>query len=42
VAQGTPEEVVKAKRSCTRQFLALVLARKEARAGGKRKIEAAE
>jgi excinuclease ABC subunit A len=42
VAQGTPEDVVKAKRSYTGQFLAPVLARKDARAGGKRKVEAAE
>ena len=33
VAQGTPEDVVKVKRSYTGQFLAPVLARKEARAG---------
>jgi excinuclease ABC subunit A len=42
VAQGTPEDVVKVKRSYTGQFLAPVLARKEARGGGKRRIEAAE
>jgi excinuclease ABC subunit A len=42
VAQGTPEDVVKAKRSYTGQFLAPVMARKDARAGGKRKVEAAE
>ena len=42
VAQGTPEDVVKVKRSYTGQFLAPVLARKEARAGGKKRIEAAE
>ena len=42
VAQGTPEDVVKVKRSYTGQFLAPVLARKEARAKGKKRIEAAE
>ncbi|MBX9841811.1 MAG: excinuclease ABC subunit UvrA [Xanthobacteraceae bacterium] len=42
VAQGTPEDVVKAKRSYTGQFLKPVLERKEARAGGKKRIEAAE
>ncbi len=42
VAQGTPEDVVKVKRSYTGQFLAPVLARKEARGGGKKRIEAAE
>jgi excinuclease ABC subunit A len=42
VAQGTPEDVVKVKRSYTGQFLKPVLERKEARAGGKKRIEAAE
>ena len=42
VALGTPEDVVKVKRSYTGQFLAPVLARKTARAGGKKRIEAAE
>ncbi|MEQ1934121.1 MAG: hypothetical protein ABL962_09610, partial [Fimbriimonadaceae bacterium] len=43
VAQGTPEEVVKVKRSYTGQFLAPVLARKEARGRGKKsRVEAAE
>ena len=42
VAAGTPEDVVKVKRSYTGQFLAPVLARKEARAKGKKRIEAAE
>ena len=41
VAQGTPEDVVKEKRSYTGQFLKPVLARKEARRG-KRRVEAAE
>ena len=41
VAQGTPEDVVKVKRSYTGQFLKPVLERKE-RAGGKKRIEAAE
>jgi excinuclease ABC subunit A len=41
VAAGTPEDVVKMKRSYTGAFLAPVLARKEARTGKKR-IEAAE
>ena len=36
VALGTPEDVVKVKRSYTGQFLAPVLARKEARRGKKR------
>ena len=36
VAQGTPEDVVKVKRSYTGQFLAPVLARKDARGGGRR------
>jgi excinuclease ABC subunit A len=43
VALGTPEEVVKVKRSYTGQFLKPVLERKEARAGGKKsRVEAAE
>ena len=41
VALGTPEDVVKVKRSYTGQFLKPVLERKEARRGKKR-IEAAE
>src|SRR4029453_17263381 len=41
VAEGTPEDVVKVKRSYTGQFLAPVLARKEARRPGKKRIEAA-
>jgi excinuclease ABC subunit A len=41
VAEGTPEDVVKVKRSYTGQFLAPVLGRKDARRGKKR-IEAAE
>jgi excinuclease ABC subunit A len=39
VAAGTPEQVVKEKRSYTGQFLKPVLARK---AAGKRRVEAAE
>jgi excinuclease ABC subunit A len=42
VAQGTPEDIVKAKRSYTGQFLAPVLAWKEARGKVKKRIEAAE
>jgi excinuclease ABC subunit A len=42
VAAGMPEDVVKVKRSYTGQFLAPVLARKEARGGGRKRIEAAE
>jgi excinuclease ABC subunit A len=42
VALGTPEDVVKVKRSYTGQFLKPVLERKAARAGGKKRIEAAE
>ena len=42
VAAGTPEDVVKVKRSYTGQFLKPVLARKEARRRGKKRIEAAE
>ena len=41
MAAGTPEDVVKVKRSYTGAFLAPVLARKAAR-GGKKRIEAAE
>jgi excinuclease ABC subunit A len=41
VAAGTPEEIVKAKRSNTGEFLKPVLARPQAHAGKKR-IEAAE
>jgi excinuclease ABC subunit A len=40
VAQGTPEDVVKVKRSYTGQFLAPVLGRREAK--GKKRVEAAE
>ena len=40
VAAGTPEDIVKVKRSYTGQFLEPVLARREA--GRKRRIEAAE
>ena len=40
VAQGTPEDVVKVKRSYTGAFLKPVLARREA--GRKRRTEAAE
>jgi excinuclease ABC subunit A len=42
VAAGTPEDIVKAKRSYTGRFLKPVFERKEARAGGKKRIEAAE
>src|SRR5213075_1403964 len=42
VAEGTPEEVAKVARSYTGQFLNPVLGRKAARAGGKKRIEAAE
>ena len=42
VAQGTPEDVVKVARSYTGQFLKPVMARKEARRLGKKRIEAAE
>ena len=42
VAAGTPEDVVKVKRSYTGQFLAPVLARRGAGAGKKKRIEAAE
>ncbi len=43
VALGTPEDVAKVKRSYTGQFLAPVLARKEARGRGKKnRVEAAE
>jgi excinuclease ABC subunit A len=41
VAAGTPEDIVKVKRSYTAEFLKPVLARPETRAGKKR-IEAAE
>ena len=41
VAAGTPEDIVREKRSYTGQFLKPVLARKEAR-GGKKRVEAAE
>src|SRR6202012_5490298 len=40
VAAGTPEDIVKVKRSYTGQYLAPVLARKAAR--GKKRVEAAE
>ena len=42
VAEGTPEDVVKVKRSYTGQFLKPVLERKYARGQGKKRIEAAE
>ncbi len=42
VAQGTPEDVVREKKSYTGAFLKPVLERKEARAGGKKRVEAAE
>jgi len=43
VAQGTPEEIVKEKRSYTGQYLKPVLARDSGRGSGKkRKVEAAE
>jgi excinuclease ABC subunit A len=42
VALGTPEDVAKVERSYTGQFLAPVLARKEARGGKKKRVEAAE
>jgi excinuclease ABC subunit A len=42
VAAGTPEDVVREKRSYTGAFLKPVLLRKEARAAGKKRIEAAE
>jgi excinuclease ABC subunit A len=41
VAAGTPEDVVKVKRSCTGQFLAPVLARGRS-SGKKKRVEAAE
>ena len=41
MATGTPEDVVKVKRSYTGAFLAPVLARKDAR-GNKKSVEAAE
>jgi excinuclease ABC subunit A len=40
VAQGTPEDVVKVKRSYTGAFLAPVLGRRVAK--GKKRVEAAE
>ena len=42
VAQGTPEEVAKEKRSYTGQFLKPVLGRKGVSAGKKKRVEAAE
>jgi excinuclease ABC subunit A len=42
VAQNAPQDVVKEKRSHTGQFLKPVLARKEARRAGKKRVEAAE
>ena len=42
VAAGTPEQIAAAKKSYTGEFLKPVLARKEARAGGTKRIEAAE
>src|SRR5213075_1152616 len=42
IAIGTPEEIARVKRSYTGQFLKPVLERKAARAGGKKRIEAAE
>ena len=42
VAEGTPEDVVKVKRSYTGLFLKPVLERKYARGQGKKRIEAAE
>jgi excinuclease ABC subunit A len=41
VAQGTPEDIVKVKRSYTAQFLKPVLERREA-PRGKKRVEAAE
>ena len=40
IAAGTPEEIVKAKRSYTGQFLAPVLARREPK--GRKRVVAAE
>jgi len=42
VAQGTPEDVVKVKRSYTGAFLKPVLARKSAGGGKRKRVEAAE
>ena len=42
VAQGTPEDVVKEKRSYTGQFLKPVLARKSVGGGKRKRVEAAE
>jgi excinuclease ABC subunit A len=42
VAAGTPEDIVKVKRSYTGQFLKPVLEKKVAAAGKKRRVEAAE
>jgi excinuclease ABC subunit A len=42
VAQGTPEDVVKEKRSYTGQFLKPVLGRKSAGSGKRKRVEAAE
>jgi excinuclease ABC subunit A len=42
VAQGTPEDIVKVKRSYTAEFLRPVLGRRDVRRGKKRNVEAAE
>ena len=42
VAQGTPEDIVKVKRSYTGQFLKPVLARKSVSGGKRKRVEAAE
>ena len=42
VAAGTPEDIVKVKRSYTGKFLAPVLERREPRPSGKKRIVAAE
>jgi len=42
VAQGTPEDVAREKKSYTGAFLKPVLGRKETRGGGRKRIEAAE
>ena len=42
VAAGAPEDVAKVGKSCTGAFLKGVLARKEARRAGKKRIEPAE
>jgi excinuclease ABC subunit A len=42
VAAGTPEDVVREKRSYTGQFLKPVLARRGAERGKKKRVEAAE